>query len=140
MSTSSRQHQRQVGTRSTSPRPRHPAASPSQSCHLGTEIIATRLRTLGHPTRIRLMRALDRRRATADELAEHLGQPAATIRAHLSVLYRAGVTRRVDDEGPPTYELADWPSLWLVEQLARRLRALQDSETSDQGEESPACR
>jgi hypothetical protein len=53
--------------------------------------------------------------------------------------------RRVDDgTGRPTYELADWPSLWLVEQLAYRLRlrAIEDGDLApDHGdEESPACR
>jgi DNA-binding transcriptional ArsR family regulator len=147
MSTSSlRQHQHEAGMRSRRHTRRHPAASPTHLCELGTDIVATRLRTLGHPTRLRLMRALDGRPATADQLAESLGEQAGAIRAHLSVLYRAGVVRRVDEEGGgrPAYELADWPSLWLVEQLAYRLRlrAIEDGDLGpDQGDEgSPVCR
>jgi DNA-binding transcriptional ArsR family regulator len=143
MSTSSRKHQREVGTRLPRHTRRHPAASPTHLSELGTDVVATRLRTLGHPMRLRIMRALDGRQATADQLAEVLGEQVGAVRAHLSVLYRAGVVRRVDDGGRPTYELADWPSLWLVEQLAYRLRlrALEDTATDcDEAEESPACR
>jgi DNA-binding transcriptional ArsR family regulator len=106
---------------------------------VGTDVVATRLRTLGHPMRLRIMRALDGRPSTADQLAQDLGEQLGAVRAHLSVLYRAGVVRRVDDGGRPAYELADWPSLWLVEQLAYRLR-LRAIEDGDQTEESPACR
>jgi DNA-binding transcriptional ArsR family regulator len=139
MSTSPRKHQRETGIRQPRHTRRHPAASPSHLSELGTEVVATRLRTLGHPMRLRLMRALDRRQATADHLAADLGEQVGAIRTHLAVLYRAGVVRRVDDDGRPTYELADWPSLWLVEQLAYRLR-LHAIEDGDETEESPTCR
>jgi DNA-binding transcriptional ArsR family regulator len=139
-----RKHQREVGSRLPRHTRRHPAASPTHLSELGTDVVATRLRTLGHPMRLRIMRALDGRPATADLLAEALGEQVGAVRAHLAVLYRAGVVRRVDDGGRPTYELADWPSLWLVEQLAYRLRlrAIEDGDLApDHGdEESPACR
>jgi DNA-binding transcriptional ArsR family regulator len=139
MSTS-RKHEREVGPRLSRHTRRHPAASQSHLTELGTDVVATRLRTLGHPMRLRIMRALDGRQATADQLAEALGEQVGAVRAHLAVLYRAGVVRRVDDGGGrPTYELADWPSLWLVEQLAYRLR-LRSIEDGDETEESPACR
>jgi DNA-binding transcriptional ArsR family regulator len=144
MSTSSsRHHQREVGTRLPRHTRRHPAASQSHLSELGTDVVAARLRTLGHPMRLRIIRALDGRPSTTDQLAQDLGEQAGTVRAHLSVLYRAGVVRRVDDSGRPIYELADWPSLWLVEQLAYRLRlrAHEDAAPdSDEVEESPACR
>jgi DNA-binding transcriptional ArsR family regulator len=140
MSTSPRRHQRETGDRHPRHPRRHPAASQSHVTELGTDVVATRLRTLGHPVRLRIMRALDGRQATADYLAEELGEQLGAIRAHLAVLYRAGVVRRVDDGGGrPTYELADWPSLWLVEQLAYRLR-LRATEDGDETEESSACR
>jgi DNA-binding transcriptional ArsR family regulator len=138
-----RKHQREVGTRLPRHTRHHPAASPTHLSELGTDVVATRLRTLGHPMRLRIMRSLDGRQATADHLAEVLGEQVGAVRAHLSVLYRAGVLRRVDDDGRPTYELADWPSLWLVEQLAYRLRlrAIENTATDcDEAEESPACR
>jgi DNA-binding transcriptional ArsR family regulator len=53
--------------------------------------------------RLRILRALDGRRATADELADQFGEPVGAVRAHLSVLYRAAVVRRVDEGGRPTH-------------------------------------
>jgi DNA-binding transcriptional ArsR family regulator len=132
-----RKHQREATPRSsrhTRPRP-HPAASQSHLSELGTEVVATRLRTLGHPMRLRIMGALNGRPASADRLAEQFGVKVGVVRSHLGVLYRAGVVRRVDDGGRPTFELADWPSMWLVEQLAYRLRlrALEDAGERDDG-------
>jgi DNA-binding transcriptional ArsR family regulator len=89
---------------------------------LGAEIIAHRLRTLGHPTRLGLMRALDGRDASVDGLARELRLSSDRVAAHLRVLCRAGVVCRTDHGGPARYRLADWPSLWLVDQLARRMR------------------
>jgi DNA-binding transcriptional ArsR family regulator len=139
MSTSPRQHQREAGTRLPRHTRRHPAASPTHLSELGTDVVATRLRTLGHPMRLRIMRALDGRPSTADQLATELDEQLGAVRAHLSVLYRAGVVRRVDNGGRPTYELADWPSLWLVEQLAYRLR-LRAVEDGGETEGREACR
>jgi DNA-binding transcriptional ArsR family regulator len=92
--------------------------------------------------RLRIMGALNGRPASADDLATKLGEKAGVVRAHLGVLYRAGVVRRVDDGGRPTFELADWPSMWLVEQFAYRLRlrAMEDASGGDDGEEPPSCR
>ena len=104
---------------------------------LGIEVIAHRLRTLGHPLRLRILRALDGRPATVDQLAAQLAASSGAIAAHLRLLSGCGVVSRTDDSGPATYALADWPSLWLVEQLAHRL-ALQ---AADHGSaESITCR
>jgi DNA-binding transcriptional ArsR family regulator len=142
MSTSSRRHHSDPCRRPDRHTRPHPAASLSHLSELGTEVVATRLRTLSHPLRLRILGALDGRPASADDLAEQFGETAGAVRAHLAVLYRAGVVRRVDDGGRPVFELADWPSLWLVDQLAYRLRlrALEESAADDQAEESPACR
>jgi DNA-binding transcriptional ArsR family regulator len=68
------------------------------------------------------MRALDRREASVEQLVEELGASAGAVGAHLRVLCRAGVVCRTDRDGPARYRLADWPSLWLIDQLARRMR------------------
>lgn len=135
---SSRKHNREGHPRSSRHTRPHPAASQSHLSELGTEVVATRLRTLGHPMRLRIMSALNGRSASADDLADQLGVKVGVIRAHLAVLYRAGVLRRVDDGGRPSFELADWPSMWLVEQLAYRLRlpaAEESGENADDVEE-----
>jgi DNA-binding transcriptional ArsR family regulator len=100
---------------------------------LGAEVIAHRLRTLGHPLRLRLMRALDGRDATVDELAAELGASAGAVAAHLRLLSGCGVLCRADQAGCPRYALADWPSLWLVEQLARRLAVQASGGHAEQG-------
>ncbi len=135
MSNSSRKHQCDPRPRASCRTRPHPAASQSHLSELGTEVVATRLRTLGHPMRLRIMGALNGRPASADHLAEQFGVKVGVVRSHLGVLYRAGVVRRVDDGGRPTFELADWPSMWLVEQLAYRLRlrALEDAGDCDDG-------
>jgi DNA-binding transcriptional ArsR family regulator len=105
--------------------------------HLGIEVVAHRLRTLGHPLRLRILRALDARHATVDQLAAELGASPSAVAAHVRLLSGCGVVFRTDDSGAATYALADWPSLWLVEQLAHRL-ALQ---AADHGNaESITCR
>jgi len=134
MSNSSRKHQRNPRPRASRHTRPHPAASQSHLSELGAEVVATRLRTLGHPTRLRLMGALNGRSASADDLADDLGEKVGVIRSHLAVLYRAGVLRRVDDGGRPVYELADWPSAWLVDQLAYRLRLRKAEEADDQAD------
>jgi DNA-binding transcriptional ArsR family regulator len=138
MSTSRKHHREPRSSRARHTRP-HPAASPSHLTELGAEVIATRLRTLGHPLRLRLLIAIDRRPSGIGRLADELGVSPSAIRAHLAVLYRAGVVRRIDDDGDTgaVYELADWPSLWLVEQLAYRLRlrALEDAGDDAEGPE-----
>jgi DNA-binding transcriptional ArsR family regulator len=102
--------------------PRRPIRHGDHLSELGVEVTATRLRTLGHPTRLRIIRALDGRTATVEQLARELRLDERAVRAHVRLLYRAGILARVDDAGPPAYTLADWPSMWLVDQLARRLR------------------
>jgi DNA-binding transcriptional ArsR family regulator len=134
MSTSPKKHHRDSGRRPDRHTRPHPAASQSHLSELGADVVATRLRTIGHPLRLRLLVAVDRRPSGLGQLADELGVSPSAIRAHLAVLYRAGVVRRVDDaDDGPTFELADWPSLWLVEQLAYRLRlrALEDAGDDD---------
>ena len=106
---------------------------------LGAEVIAHRLRTLGHPLRLQLMRALDSREATVDELAAELDASQGAVAAHLRLLSGCGVLCRTNQGGAARYALADWPSLWLVEQLARRL-AIQASDRDRDRDRDPARR
>jgi len=87
----------------------------------GIEMVALRLRLLGHPTRIKLLRRLDQEDASVVALARSVGCDPGTAGSHLTVLYRAGIVARVGQNGPAVYRLADWPSWWLVDQLAHGL-------------------
>jgi hypothetical protein len=87
------------------------------------------------------MRALDERHATVPQLAKELAVNDTAVAAHVRLLYRAGILARVDGVGPPAFQLCDWPSLWMVDQLARRLReqteVLSDPDTDLVGDEDP---
>ena len=111
---------------------------------LGAEVIASRLRVLGHPLRLRLLHVLDGREATVAQLAGELRVDERVVRAHVRLLYRAGILARVDGAGVPVYRLADWPSAWLVDQLALRLRErttrLGDPDHEAAAEEGSGCR
>jgi DNA-binding transcriptional ArsR family regulator len=87
----------------------------------GIEMVALRLRLLGHPTRIKLLRRLDQEDASVVALARSVGCDPGTAGSHLTVLYRAGIVVRVDQSGPAVFRLADWPSWWLVDQFAHGL-------------------
>ncbi len=110
----------------------------------GVQIVATRLRVIAHPVRLLIMRALDGSQASVSELTDLLGVQERCVAAHVSLLYRGGIIARLDSGGPPSYGLADWPSMWLVDQLARRMttRAARLAETGfdlDEQNGGPAC-
>lgn len=102
--------------------PRRPARPSGHLTQLGVEITASRLRVLGHPARLRIMRALEDHQATIPQLSRELGLAEDGVRAHVRLLHRAGILGRVDNAGPPLFALQDWPSMWMVDQFARRLR------------------
>jgi DNA-binding transcriptional ArsR family regulator len=60
--------------------------------------LASVLRTLGDPTRLKVVELLSRAPRRAGELADDLGVPAATMSKHLRLLLQAGI---VDDERRP---------------------------------------
>ncbi|XAY03960.1 hypothetical protein DSM112329_00786 [Paraconexibacter sp. AEG42_29] len=108
------------------------------------DITASRLRVLGHPARLRIMRAVEHEPATVEQLARTLGLNPAAAGVHARMLYRTGILSRVDRSGPPAYRLSDWPSLWLVDQFARRLREqtaeFAPSTDVDEAGEGSTCR
>jgi DNA-binding transcriptional ArsR family regulator len=61
----------------------------------------------GGPTRVRIVRALDRRPRNANELAEELEMDYTTIRHHLDVLMENNVVRRSGDEYAAVYLFTD---------------------------------
>lgn len=85
------------------------------------EIVQMRLRVIGEPTRVQIMVLLDERgNATVQELVDRM--PGAVthqnVSRHLRMLYEAGMLRRRREGHCIRYELADWTSLWLLEQVA----------------------
>lgn len=84
------------------------------------EIVRLRLRLIGEPMRAQIMVLLDESGpATVQEIVDRL--PAIVTRQnvsrHLCLLYEAGMLRRTREGSCVRYELADWSSLWLLEQI-----------------------
>jgi DNA-binding transcriptional ArsR family regulator len=83
------------------------------------DVVATRMRVIADPTRVRLMWLLDSTGgATVAELADRM--PATTVQnvsKHLCKLFDAGLVRRTREGGRVRYELVDWTALWVVDQV-----------------------
>jgi DNA-binding transcriptional ArsR family regulator len=92
---------------------------------LGNEIvesIAAMLRVLADPTRIRLIETLnDRGRATVSALSAGLPVTQQNVSKQLSILHQAGIVNRRREGVWVHYELTDFTSWWLIEQLAGAL-------------------
>jgi DNA-binding transcriptional ArsR family regulator len=58
------------------------------------ELIAERFRTMGEPTRIRILERLQTGEASVQELAEHVGSSQQNVSKHLAMLARAGIVGR----------------------------------------------
>jgi len=58
------------------------------------ELIAERFRTMGEPTRIRILERLQTGEASVRELAEHVGSSQQNVSKHLAMLARAGIVGR----------------------------------------------
>lgn len=100
-------------------RPRTPTLSND-----AVEMVAAVFRTVGDPTRIRLVEALNEHgRATGSGLADRLGLTQQAVSKQLGVLHHAGIVRRRRAGAWVYYELIDWTAWWLVEQVAAYLTA-----------------
>lgn len=96
------------------------------------ELVAERFRTLGEPTRLRLLDALRKGERSVGELVEVLGTGQANVSKHLQLLNAAGFVGRRREGTTVYYHLAD-PSVFklcdlvcgrLEDHLDRRRRAL----------------
>ncbi len=89
-------------------------------------------RTVGHPTRLRILDALRNREWTVGELARELGVEQSNLSQHLSVMRRVGVVvRRPHSEGasyalhdPAILEPFDAMRRLLIRTLAERQRSV----------------
>jgi DNA-binding transcriptional ArsR family regulator len=84
------------------------------------EIARLRLRLIGEPMRAQIMVLLDESGpATVQEIVDRLPTVVTrqNVSRHLGLLYEAGMLRRTREGRNVRYELADWSSLWLLEQI-----------------------
>ena len=91
------------------------------------ELVATRFRVLGDPTRIRLLDHLRDGAATVQELQEAVGASQQNVSKHLGVLLNAGVVSRTKDGNFARYAIADPGVYDLCEQVCGGLRRQVDS-------------
>ena len=86
------------------------------------ESIASMLRVLADPTRIRLIETLNcRGRATVSALSAGLPVTQQNVSKQLSILHQAGIVNRRREGVWVHYELTDFTGWWLIEQLAGAL-------------------
>lgn len=86
------------------------------------ESIASMLRVLADPTRIRLIEALnDCGGATVSGLTARFPLTQQGVSKQLAVLHQAGIVRRRREGVWVYYELTDFTAWWLIGQLAGAL-------------------
>jgi len=86
------------------------------------ELIATRMRVIGDPTRIRLLDALRDGERSVAELTEALGTSQQNVSKHLGVLLSAGIVSRRKEGTSAYYAIADPTVFELCEQICGSLR------------------
>jgi ArsR family transcriptional regulator len=86
------------------------------------ESLASLLRVLADPTRIRLIEILeDRGRATVSSLTASLPISQQSVSRQLGVLFQAGIVARRREGIWVQYEIRDWSGPWVLRQLAEGL-------------------
>lgn len=86
------------------------------------ESLASLLRVLADPTRIRLIEILEARgRATVSSLTASLPISQQSVSRQLGVLFQAGIVARRREGIWVQYELRDWSGPWVLRQLAEGL-------------------
>jgi DNA-binding transcriptional ArsR family regulator len=71
------------------------------------ELLAERLRILGQPMRIRLLKRLHESSATVQELVEAVSGVQQNVSQHLAILHQAGIVARTKEGTRVRYELQD---------------------------------
>lgn len=86
------------------------------------ESLASLLRVLADPTRIRLIEILEARgRATVSSITASLPISQQSVSRQLGVLFQAGIVSRRREGIWVEYELRDWSGPWVLRQLAEGL-------------------
>jgi DNA-binding transcriptional ArsR family regulator len=70
------------------------------------QLVASRARALGDPTRVRILTVLERGEQPVTQIASTLGTQHSTASKHLQVLFHAGLVRRRRDASVVRYSLS----------------------------------
>ena len=81
------------------------------------ELIAERFRTIGEPTRIRILERLRDGEASVQELAEHVGGSQQNVSKHLGLLARVGIVGRRKTGTFVHYRITDESVFAMCEQV-----------------------
>lgn len=81
------------------------------------ELIAERFRTIGEPTRIRILESLRHGEASVQDLTAALGATQQNVSKHLSVLQRAGIVGRRREGTYAFYRIVDESVFAMCEQV-----------------------
>ena len=84
------------------------------------QVVATRARALGDPTRVRILSVLRRGRQPVRQIAEAAETRQSTASKHLQVLYHAGLVQRRRDASAVFYWLTSSEVLRCCRFLASR--------------------
>ena len=91
------------------------------------ELVAERFRTLGEPTRIKLLDRLREGEASVIELTELIGTTQQNVSKHLGVLQRAGILARRKQGNFAYYRIVDEGVYALCEQVCSSLQRQADA-------------
>ena len=86
------------------------------------EMIASRLRVIGEPLRIRILDLLRERDLSVSEITERLGTSQQNASKHLGILLQAGVVSRRKHGNASIYSIADRGVYDLCEQVCGGLQ------------------
>src|SRR5829696_7334131 len=86
------------------------------------ELIATRLRVIGDPNRIRILDQLRAGELSVNQLTERLGTSQQNVSKHLGVLLQAGIVSKRKEATSAFYAVADQGVYALCEQVCGGLQ------------------
>lgn len=95
------------------------------------ELIASHMKVVAEPCRIRILEVLRAGPGTVQAVSDRIdGTTYTNVSRHLCILFKAGMVSR-SQEGPTViYSLCDWTGWWVIEQIAQavttRLDELRD--------------
>lgn len=81
------------------------------------DLIAERFRTIGEPTRIRILERLRHGEASVQDLAEHVHSSQQNVSKHLGLLARAGIVGRRKDGTFVYYRITDESVFVMCDQV-----------------------
>ncbi len=87
------------------------------------ELIASRLRVIGDPLRIRILDMLREQELSVTEITQRLGTSQQNASKHLGILLQAGILARRKEGNSALYSIADRGVYELCEQVCGGLRA-----------------